>query len=45
MEFNPLQLCKKASPILEGLEEDETLRQYVEPAKDVLLVRLIKEVR
>ena len=44
MEFNPLQLCKKVSPILDGLAEDEVLQQYVEPAREVLLVRLIKEV-
>ena len=44
VEFNPLQLCKKVTPILEGLEEDEILKQYIEPAREVLLVRLIKEV-
>ena len=44
MEFNPLLLCKKVCPILDGLNENETLKQYVEPLKDVVVVRLIKEV-
>ena len=37
-------MCKKISPILDRLEEDDTLKQYVEPMKEVTLVRLIKEV-
>ena len=44
VEFNPLLLCKKILPILDKLEEDDTLKQYVEPMKEVSLVRLIKEV-
>jgi translation initiation factor 3 subunit A len=44
VEFNPLQLCRKVSPVLDGLAEDETLSQYVESTREVLLVRLIKEV-
>ena len=44
VEFNPLQLCRKVSPVLDGLVEDETLSQYVESTREVLLVRLIKEV-
>ena len=34
----------KVAPILEGLEGDKILGQYVEPAREVTLVRLIKEV-
>ena len=44
VEFNPLQLCRKVSPVLDGLADDEILSQYVEPTREVLLVRLIKEV-
>ena len=44
LEFIPLQLSKRVTPILESLEEDEILKQYIEPARDVMLVRLIKEV-
>lgn len=44
LEFNPLLLCKRVSPILEGLESDEMLKDYIEPLKEITLVRLIKEV-
>ena len=44
VEFNPLLLCKKVVPILEGLTDQETLSQYVEPLRRTTLVRLIKQV-
>ena len=44
VEYNPLQLCKKVMPILEGLTGHEPLEQYVEPLKEITLVRLIKQV-
>lgn len=45
LEFNPLLLCKRVSPILEGLASDEILKDYSEPLREITLVRLIKEVR
>lgn len=45
MEFNPLTLCKRVCPILEKLEENEATKQYVESMREVVLVRLIKQVR
>ena len=43
-EYDPLSLCSRVTPILTSLEEDESLKQYVQPLKDVMVVRLIKEV-
>ena len=43
-EFNPLLLCQRVMPILEGLGDQEALSQYVEPLKEITLVRLIKQV-
>ena len=45
VEFNPLLLCKRIVPILEGLEGNETLAQYMEPVKEITIIRLIKQVR
>ena len=44
IEFNPLLLCKRVTPVLEGLESDDVLKEYTEPLKEITLVRLIKEV-
>lgn len=44
LEFNPLLLCKRISPILEGLESDEVLKEYTESLRETTLIRLIKEV-
>ena len=44
LEFNPLLLCKRVSPILEGLESDDVLKEYVESIRETTLIRLIKEV-
>ena len=44
LEFNPLLLCKRVSPILEGLESDDVLKEYVESLRETTLIRLIKEV-
>jgi len=45
VDFDPLHLCSKVLPILEGLESKEVLGQYVEPLKEISLVRLIKQVK
>ncbi len=43
-EFNPLLLCGRVTPILDGLQGNEQMEQYVEPLKEITLVRLIKQV-
>ena len=45
VEFDPLHLCSKVTPILESLDSQDSLRQYVEPLKEITLVRLIKQVK
>jgi len=45
LEYDPLSLCVHVTPILTTLKENELLKQYVEPLKEVTVVRLIKEVR
>ena len=44
VDFNPLVLCAEVEPLLEELNANEETRQYVEPLKEVTLVRLIKQV-
>ena len=44
MEYDPLSLCTHVTPILTSLEENDVLKQYMEPLKEVTVVRLIKEV-
>ena len=44
VDFNPLVLCEKAEPLLTQLEANEETKQYVEPLKEVTLVRLVKQV-
>lgn len=44
LEFNPLLLCKRISPILDGLESDEVLKEYTKSLRETTLIRLIKEV-
>lgn len=45
VDFDPLHLCSNVVPILEELETQEHLSQYVQLIKDITLVRLIKQVR
>ena len=44
VDFNPLVLCAQVEPLLEELNANEETQQYVEPLKEVTLVRLIKQV-
>lgn len=44
VDFDPLHLCSKVTPIFESLDSQNTLKQYVEPLKEITLVRLIKQV-
>lgn len=45
VDFDPLHLCSKVTPILESLDSQESLKQYVEPLREITLVRLIKQVK
>ena len=44
VEFIPLQLSSRLKVLLDELEESKELNQYVESLKEVMLVRLIKQV-
>ena len=44
VEYNPLQLCSRVQPLLEAVGAIEGCEQYVEPLKEVTLVRLVKQV-
>ena len=44
VEFNPLKLCARVAPLLEELEKDGGMKDYVESLKEVALVRLVKQV-
>ena len=43
-EYDPLSLCSRVTPILTSLEDNESLKQYVDPLKEIMIIRLIKEV-
>lgn len=45
VDFDPLELCAKVVPILEQLEEQEHVGQYVGLLREITLVRLIKQVK
>ena len=44
VEFIPLQLSSRLKVLLDKLEDSKELNQYVESLKEVMLVRLIKQV-
>ena len=44
VEFIPLQLSSRLKVLLDKLEESKDLKQYVDSLKEVMLVRLIKQV-
>lgn len=44
VEFIPLQLSSRLKVLLDKLEESKELKQYVDSLKEVMLVRLIKQV-
>ena len=45
MDFNPLTLCRKVKPLLEFLSTNDDTTVYIEPLKQVTLVRFVKQVR
>ena len=44
VDFHPLSICKKISPILSKLGEDEKLKSYVQPLQQVILTRLFQQL-
>ena len=44
VDFDPLHLCSHVTPILDSIEQQENLGQYVPLLKEITLVRLIKQV-
>lgn len=45
VDFNPLTLCRKVKPLLEFLSANDDTTVYIEPLKQVTLVRFVKQVR
>jgi len=44
VEFNPLQLCSRVDSVVETLQGDAQLTQYIPALQDLTLVRLIQQV-
>ncbi|TGZ84939.1 hypothetical protein EX30DRAFT_13220 [Ascodesmis nigricans] len=44
VDFHPLSICKKISPILEKIAADEKLQRYVHPLQQVILTRLFQQL-
>ncbi len=44
VDFDPLHLCAHVMPILESVEQQENISQYMPLLKEIMLVRLIKQV-
>lgn len=44
VDFHPLSICKRISPILEKIGSDEEMAKYVEPLKQVVLTRLFQQL-
>jgi translation initiation factor 3 subunit A len=44
VDFHPLSICKKISPILSQIGDDEEMKQYVQPLQQVILTRLFQQL-
>lgn len=44
VDFHPLSICKKISPILAQIGEDEEMKKYVLPLQQVILTRLFQQL-
>lgn len=44
VDFHPLSICKKISPILTKIAGDEKLQRYVHPLQQVILTRLFQQL-
>ncbi|KZZ91972.1 Proteasome component (PCI) domain protein [Ascosphaera apis ARSEF 7405] len=44
VDFHPLSICKKISPILAKISEDPETQKYVQPLQQVILTRLFQQL-
>ncbi|KAL5598843.1 hypothetical protein BROUX41_003829 [Berkeleyomyces rouxiae] len=44
VDFHPLSICKKISPILSKIGEDEEMAKYIQPLQQVILTRLFQQL-
>ncbi|KAF2131894.1 eukaryotic translation initiation factor 3 110 kDa subunit [Dothidotthia symphoricarpi CBS 119687] len=44
VDFHPLSICKKISPILSQIGADEEMKKYVAPLQQVILTRLFQQL-
>jgi translation initiation factor 3 subunit A len=44
VDFHPLSICKKISPILAKIGDDEDMKKYVGPLQQVILTRLFQQL-
>ena len=44
VDFHPLSICKKISPILAQIGSDEEMKKYVGPLQQVILTRLFQQL-
>jgi translation initiation factor 3 subunit A len=44
VDFHPLSICKRISPILAQIGADEEMKQYVQPLQQVILTRLFQQL-
>lgn len=44
VDFHPLSICQKISPILEQIGADEAMRIYIGPLQQVILTRLFQQL-
>ncbi|KAF2673698.1 putative eukaryotic translation initiation factor 3 subunit EifCa [Microthyrium microscopicum] len=44
VEFHPLSICKRISPILSKIGTDEEMAQYIHPLQQVILTRLFQQL-
>ena len=44
VDFHPLSICQKISPILTKIGEDEEMAKYIQPLQQVILTRLFQQL-
>lgn len=44
VDFHPLSICQKISPILTKIGEDEEMSKYIQPLQQVILTRLFQQL-
>ena len=43
-DFHPLSLYKKVKPVIEFIQQNEDLSQYVPQLEDIIITRVLKQV-